>query len=81
MPKKTQKIDNAIDAQKRSVEIGADQWRTISQGLSEKGALSPKEVGILKIAQQIPRRIPTEKQSVVLMDILEKARAEGLYVG
>ncbi len=78
---KTQKIDNAIDAQKRSVEIGADQWRTISQGLSEKGALSPKEVGILKIAQQIPRRIPTEKQSVVLMDILEKARAEGLYVG
>lgn len=78
---KTQKIDNGIDAQRRSVEIGAHQWRKISQGLSEKGTISPKEVGILKIAQQIPHKIPSEKQSLVLMDILEKARAEGLHVG
>ena len=77
---KTQKIDNGIDAQRRSVEIGAHQWRKISQDLSEKGAISPKEVGILKIAQQIPHKIPSEKQSLVLMDILEKARAEGLHL-
>ena len=77
--KKTQKIDNGIDAQKKSLEIGADQWSTIFQGLSEKGDLSPKEAGILKIAQQIPARIPSEKQSMILMDILDKARAEGLY--
>ena len=77
--KKTQKIDNGIDAQKKSLEIGADQWSTIFQGLSEKGDLSPKEAGILKIAQQIPAKIPSEKQSMILMDILEKARAEGLY--
>ena len=76
---KTQKIDNGIDAQKRSLEIGADQWTIIFQGLSEKGDLSPKEAGILKIAQQIPARIPSEKQSMILMDILEKAQAEGLY--
>ena len=76
---KTQKIDNGIDAQKRSLEIGADQWTIIFQGLSEKGDLSPKEAGILKIAQQIPTRIPSEKQSMILMDILEKAQAEGLY--
>ena len=74
-----QKIDNGIDAQKRSVEIGADQWKAIFQGLSEKGCLLPKEVGILKIAQQIPYKIPTEKQSMVLMDVLDKARDEGLY--
>ncbi|MDE0511011.1 MAG: AIPR family protein [Gammaproteobacteria bacterium] len=77
--KKTQKIDNGIDAQKKSLEIGAEQWSTIFQGLSEKGDLSPKEAGILKIAQQIPARIPSEKQSMILMDILDKARAEGLY--
>ena len=76
--KKTQKIDNGIDAQKRSLEIGADQWAIIFQGLSEKGGLSPKEAGILKIAQQIPYKIPTEKQSMVLMGVLEKARDEGL---
>ena len=74
----TQKIDNGIDAQKRAVETGADQWSTIFQGLSEKGDLSPKEAGILKIAQQMPARIPSEKQSIILMKILEKARDEGL---
>lgn len=79
--KKTQKIDNGIDAQRKTVEIGARQWGKITQGLSEKGAISPKEVGILKIAQQIPHKIPSEKQSLVLMDILEKAQAEGLNVG
>ena len=78
--RKTQKIDNGIDAQKRSLEIGSDQWTIIFQGLSEKGDLSPKEAGILKIAQQIPARVPSEKQSMILMDILEKARAEGLFV-
>lgn len=77
---KTQKIDNGIDAQRRAVEIGAQQWEKISQGLSEKKAISSKEVGILKIAQQIPDKIPTEKQSVVLMDILAKAQAEGLHI-
>lgn len=77
--KKTQKIDNGIDAQKRSLEIGAQQWTIIYQGLSEKGGLSPKEAGVLNIAQQIPNKVPSEKQSMVLMEILEKARAEGLY--
>ena len=79
--KKTQKIDTGIDAQRRAVEIGAGRWKKISQWLLEKKAISSKEMGILKIAQQIPDKIPTEKQSVVLMDILEKARAEGLSVG
>ncbi len=78
--KKNQKIDNGIDAQKRSLEIGSDQWTIIYRGLLEKGSLSPKEAGILKIAQQIPNKVPSEKQSIILMDILEKAQAEGLNV-
>ena len=76
--RKTQKIDNGIDAQMKALEIGAHQWETIFQGLSEKGNLSPKETGILKVARQIPGKIPSEKQSMVLMDILEKAQAEGI---
>ena len=77
--KKTQKIDNGIDAQKKSLEIGSERWTIIYQGLSEKGDLSPKEAGILKIAQQIPNKVPSEKQSMILMEILEKARTEGLF--
>tara|TARA_B100001146_G_scaffold218426_1_gene224165 strand:+ start:15223 stop:17289 length:2067 start_codon:yes stop_codon:yes gene_type:complete len=78
--KKTQKIDNGIDAQRRVLEIAASHWVSIQHALSAKRLLSPKEVGILKIAAQMPSKIPTEKQCAVLLDTLEKARGEGIPV-
>jgi hypothetical protein len=78
--RKTQKIDNGIDAQKRVVGIPGSQWGLILRGLSKRRLVSPKEIGILEIASHLPRKIPTEKQCVVLMEILEKARAEGLLI-
>ena len=76
--KKTQKIDNGIDAQRQVISIPASDWRRIEEALAARRLLTPKEVGILKIATQIPSKIPTEKQCAVLMDTLEKARAEGI---
>ena len=76
--RKIQKIDNGIDAQKRVVGIPGDRWNSILLDLSKKRVLSPKEIGILQVAGQLPRRIPSEKQCEVLIEILEKARAEGL---
>ena len=76
--KKTQKIDNGIDAQRQVISIPASDWRRIEEALATRRLLTPKEVGILKIATQIPSKIPTEKQCAVLMDTLEKARAEGI---
>ena len=78
--KKTQKIDNGIDAQRRVLEIPASQWVSIQQALSAKRLLSPKEMGILKIAAQIPSKIPSEKQCAVLLETIEKARGEGISV-
>ena len=77
--KKTQKIDNGIDAQKKVFSIPPDQWLKITEELSKKQILSPKEVGILQVACQMPNRIPSEKQSIILLDIYEKARSEGLF--
>lgn len=76
--RKTQKIDNGIDAQRQVISIPASDWRRIEEALAARRLLTPKEVGILKIATQIPSKIPTEKQCAVLMDTLEKARAEGI---
>ena len=76
--RKTQKIDNGIDAQKKAVKIPANVWSKIMEELTKKHLLSPKEMGILEIACQIPDKIPSEKQSVILMDVLEKASAEGV---
>jgi hypothetical protein len=78
--RKTQKIDNGIDAQKRVIGIPAQQWSTLLQQLSKKRVLSPKEAGVMQIACQMPNKVPTEKQCLVLVSVLEKAEAEGLFV-
>lgn len=59
-------------------EVPAQKWSKIRQVGIEKRFLSEKEVGIIKVAEQIPQRIPSEKQSEVLLGVLEKAEAEGI---
>ena len=50
------------------------------RALIEKELLTPKEVGVLRIAMQIPAKLPTEKQCAILLDVLGRARAEGIVV-
>ncbi len=76
---KTQKIQNGIEAQKAVFEIPAETWAYILTQGQEKRLYSPKEIGILQIAAQIPVKIPSEKQAFVLLDILEKAKMEAIY--
>lgn len=78
--KKTQKIDNGIDAQRKVISIPASEWQKIQQLLGTKRLLTPKEQGILNIAVQMPSKIPTEKQCAVLLETIEKARAEGISI-
>lgn len=78
--KATLKIDSGIEAQKRVVEIPAAKWQIMLQELSSRRLLSPKELSIIGVAVQIPTKIPTEKQSMVLIDILERARQEGILI-
>ena len=78
--RKIQKIDNGIDAQKWVFDMPVEKWSLILEEEQSRGFLTPKEVGILKIAQQIPARIPSEKQSAALIEIVEKARSEGVAV-
>lgn len=76
--KKTQKIDNGIEAQRRVLGIAADDWVRVHTVLSVRKQLSTKEDGVLRIAMQMPTKIPTEKQCAVLVETLEKARLEGV---
>ncbi len=78
--RQTQKIDNGIEAQKRVFSVTADQWKRVHSALSVKQLLSSKETGVLGIAIQMPGKIPTEKQCLVLLEIIEKARLEGVIV-
>ncbi len=78
--RKTQKIDNGIEAQRKVLEISGPKWRNLLQRAQEKGLLTAKETGILQIAAQIPGKFPSEKQSMILVGLLEKAEQEGIVV-
>lgn len=78
--KKTQKIDDGIALQRQVFDVPPKDWTLILEQGMKKKILTPKEVGVLRIAQQIPARIPSEKQSAVLMAVLGKAREEGISI-
>ncbi len=75
---KVQKIDNGIEAQKKVMSIPATKWRQIMVDGNKKNLFSLMEIGILQVASQIPAKIPSEKQSAILMAVLAKAALEGI---
>lgn len=79
--KRTQRMDDGIEAQGRVLAVTRDEWTRIHDTLMQMGAVTPKEEGILRVAMQIPNKIPTDKQSQVLVALLEKARLEGIVAG
>ncbi len=75
---RVQKIDNGIEAQKKVISIPGAKWRQIMADGNKKSLFSPMEMGILQVASQIPAKIPSEKQSVILVEILAKTALEGI---
>jgi len=75
---KAQKMLNGIEAQKAVLDFGADRWAKLLSSGESKHLYSPKEIGVLNVAAQMPHKIPTEKQSFILLEVLEKAKIEGL---
>ena len=75
--KTEKKVDNGIAAQSKVISIAPAKWKSIMGNTKIKSFITPKELGILAIAAQIPNKIPTEKQSIILLEIYEKALEEG----
>ncbi len=76
----TQKIDNGIEAQAYVLEKGDSYWKEIFEWNKVESVLTPKETSILLISCQIPRKLPTEKQALILLNIENKAIEEGLHI-
>lgn len=76
--RKVQKIDNGISHQMRVVEIGGSGWGQILREGTRLKILTPQETSLLRVASLIPARLPNEKQSADLIDILDKAAREGI---
>ncbi len=78
--RKVQKMDDGIEAQKKVLAITGNKWKCLLDQCHLKGILSQKELGIMNVAAQIPSKVPTEKQSLVLVAVLEKVKEEGIAV-
>ncbi len=76
--RKVQKLDNGINNQMRVVEIGGGGWGRILREGTRLKILTPQETSLLRLASLIPARLPNEKQSADLVEILEKAAREGI---
>ena len=75
-----QQIQKGIQIQTYVLEKGADYWKKISVFGLENKLLTEKEIGILTTACMIPQKLPSEKQSDVLVKIEEKVLSEGFSV-
>lgn len=76
--KKDQKLLDGATAMKKVVEIPSAKWLELFEKCDFASFLNAKEKGILKVATKIPKQIPSDKQSIIIMQIVEKAIAEGI---
>ena len=74
---KDQRMLNGIEAQMVVVQAGSDFWSDVKVWGLSKGFLSADDQGILDIAISMPARVPSEKQSVRTIEILQRLREEG----
>jgi AIPR protein/Abortive infection phage resistance protein N-terminal domain len=78
--KSVQKLDNGIRDQKFVLEKGTLFWNQLIEWSKLNSIFSPKEIGLLQAASQIPNKIPSEKQSLLLVSIEKKATENGFTV-
>ena len=74
---KDQRMLNGIEAQMVVVQAGSALWSDVKAWGMSKGLLSLDDQGILEVAVSMPGKIPSEKQSIRTIEILQRLREEG----
>lgn len=78
--RRDQVLVNGIEAVAKVVSIQPRHWREIRDGLAAKNLLTEKDLGILRLITQDQISLPSEKQAKILIDILGRARDEGISI-
>lgn len=79
---KDQRILNGIEAQMIVVQAAESAlWSDVKVWGMSKGLLSTADQGILDVAISIPEKVPSEKQSVRIIKILQRLHEEGCQLG
>jgi len=72
-----QAIATGIEIQTTVVELGNQYWRELHAWAKSRSLLSPEEESFLLVACGMPRRLPSEKQSVRLLQIRANIELQG----
>ncbi|MES0032094.1 AIPR family protein [Mesorhizobium sp. M0040] len=78
--KKGQRVDDAISAQALAVQVSPTGWEQALTFARVRRLLTPKQHSIMAIAAT-PGRIPSDKQSVLLVEALTALEAKGYTRG
>ena len=76
---RTDTIQGSIHEQTYIVEKGAEHWKRLRDWNKHNHKLTAKELGVLEVACAIPRKIPSEKQSPILINAEKRAKLEGFF--
>lgn len=68
---------NGIEAQAQVVSMGAAFWGDVLSWCEANGEGTEKERGILKTATKLPSTIPSDRQSKVLLDLMQRLERIG----
>lgn len=73
----TQKIDNGIAAQAEVVQMPKEEWQAIEEFAKTNRLLTDKDAGILAYVTGRKVGFPSERQSLVLLQLVERCRSRG----
>lgn len=71
------RIEKDNDVMTRIVEIQAEQWQNVMSYATSKRMVSPEELTALKIACQLPLKVPNPIQCKKLIAVLDRLYEEG----
>lgn len=74
---KEQKELNGIEAQSVVVEAGAQFWQNVLNWCIKEGEATDRERGILQYAGSMPNKLPSDKQSIILINLMARLRKGG----
>lgn len=68
---------SGIEAQAKVIELGGAFWERLRTWAAPNRAFSLRDDGIMKACGLMDRRLPSERQCVLAIDVLGRARQEG----
>ena len=75
--KSDQKLISGAEAQTKVIGYSAGQWTALYSFCAQKKLMSPDELTAVKVACQLPSKLPNPYQSQRLLVLLDRAESEG----